>query len=233
MAKHCIAAASKTGFARALIGATVVSSALGLPALAAHADTAAPVTRHTNTEPVAHKTGAQSEDKITVTAKQVLALAKSQIGTSENAAGGGTKYQKWYANSPRAAETIARDGGSRADYLNAAWCSMFVSWVGDHSGARPQVGWDAYTVEHAKWFMANHRWGSDPTPGAVVFFSWGGGKGLDDIQHVGFVEKDNHNGTITTIEGNTAGTVAERVRPKSRVVGYGYPAYADSDESAT
>ncbi|WP_240777869.1 hypothetical protein [Nonomuraea basaltis] len=34
-------------------------------------------------------------------------------------------------------------------------------------------------------------------------------------------------GTISTIEGNTGnGKVEERVRPKSQVVGYGYPEYA-------
>ena len=39
--------------------------------------------------------------------------------------------------------------------------------------------------------------------------------------------KDNNNGTITTIEGNTGrGKVEERIRPKWQVVGYGYPEYA-------
>jgi hypothetical protein len=40
------------------------------------------------------------------------------------------------------------------------------------------------------------------------------------------VKKDNLDGTITTIEGNTGkGKVEERVRPKAQVVGYGYPQY--------
>lgn len=129
-------------------------------------------------------------------------------------------------NSQRAAETVKRDGGSRTAYLNAAWCAMFVSWVGEETGARSTVGWDAYTVAHAKWFKNNERWGSSAKPGAVVFFSWSGSKSLDSIQHVGFVLKDNGNGTISTVEGNTGnGKVEERVRPKSQVVGYGYPEY--------
>ncbi|MGP3960495.1 CHAP domain-containing protein [Nonomuraea sp. 3N208] len=227
MAKHPIFAANKINIARAALGATVLAAAF-----TAHVTGAASAA--TDKQPVASKAeqagikaAATDKTKINVTAAQVLALAKSQVGTSENAAGGGTKYQQWYANSQRAAETIARDGGSRAHYLNAAWCAMFVSWVGEQTGARPQVGWDAWTVAHAKWFKANNRFGTDVRPGAVVFFSWNGSKDISDIKHVGFVVKDNQDGTISTIEGNTGnGKVEERTRPKSQVVGYGYPEYA-------
>jgi CHAP domain len=212
--------------AKLALGATVAASVLGT-GIAVSADSEAP--KHTAAAPAAavHQEGKKAETKVNVTAQQVLGLARSQVGTSENAAGGGTKYQQWYAASQRGGETAARDGGSRASYLNAAWCSMFVSWVGEQTGARPQVGWDAYTVSHAKWFAANGRWGTEAKPGAVVFFSWKGGKSLSDIQHVGFVVKDNGDGTISTIEGNTGnGKVEERVRPTSQVVGYGYPHYA-------
>ncbi|MEV4801550.1 CHAP domain-containing protein [Nonomuraea sp. NPDC049421] len=231
MAKHRLTAVSKSTIARAVLGAGVLASAFGVPA-AAHADTstavaAATAAKHPASALAAHKAGERDETKITATADQVLAVARAQVGVSENASGGGTKFQQWYANSQRAAETVARDGGSRNAYLNAAWCSMFVSWVGEQTGARPQVGWDAWTVAHAKWFAANERFGHEAKPGAVVFFSWKGGKSLSDIQHVGFVVKDNHDGTISTVEGNTGnGKVEERVRPKSQVVGYGYPEYA-------
>jgi cell wall-associated NlpC family hydrolase len=220
MAKHRLSRAPKINTLRAALGATALAAALGiaLPALPAQA-----------AEP-----GQQSEvhtkadtNQVNVTAAQVLALAKEQVGTRENASGGGTKFQEWYAQSPRALETVARDGGNPSAYLNAPWCSMFVSWIGEQTGARPQVGWDAYTVTHAKWFERNDRWGTEARPGAVVFFAWSGSKSLDAIQHVGFVVKDNHDGTISTIEGNTGnGVVEERVRPKSQVVGYGYPQYA-------
>ncbi|MGW0806065.1 CHAP domain-containing protein [Nonomuraea sp. NPDC002799] len=207
------------------LGTVLAASALGAH-VAVNADTTA--THGTAAAQTAQKQGAgATEAKVNVTAPQVLALAKSQVGTSENASGGGTKFQKWYSDSARAAETVQRDGGNKQDYLNAAWCSMFVSWVGEQSGARSQVGWDAYTVAHAKWFAANDRWGTEAKPGAVVFFSWSGSKDLSSINHVGFVVKDNHDGTISTIEGNTGhGKVEERVRPTSQVVGYGYPHYA-------
>ncbi|GAA0966797.1 hypothetical protein GCM10009555_009570 [Acrocarpospora macrocephala] len=163
-----------------------------------------------------------------VSSEQVLRLAQSQVGVSENYYGGGTKFHQWYMNSPRAQQTVARDGGSVYAYRNAAWCDMFVSWVGDQLGIRPTMGWDAYTVSHADWFKQNKRWGTRPAPGAVVFFGWDGGKDLHNIDHVGFVIKDNGDGTIKTVEGNTGnGKVEIRTRPTAEVVGYGYPVYAD------
>ncbi|MEU4516528.1 CHAP domain-containing protein [Nonomuraea wenchangensis] len=232
MAQHGFSAARKMKIAYAVLGTAVAAAALGPQA--AYAETASAAGQHSTfssavKNPVdrAEQRSRTDESKIQVTADQVLSMARSQVGTSENSAGGGTPYQRWYADSKRAAETIARDGGTPAGYLNAPWCAMFVSWVGEKTGARPQIGWDAWTVAHAKWFKNNDRFGTTPKPGAVVFFSWSGSKDLDAINHVGFVEKDNQDGTISTIEGNTGnGKVEERVRPKSQVVGYGYPEYA-------
>ncbi|MEW9550674.1 CHAP domain-containing protein [Nonomuraea sp. NPDC050783] len=214
---------SKLPAARLALGATLAASAFGAQAaVTAQADTAAQ-----QSASAARHSAQDSGARVNVTAQQVLNLAREQVGTSEDGNGGGTKFQQWYASSPRAGETVLRDGGSRGAYLNAPWCSMFVSWVGEQSGARSQVGWDAYTVAHAKWFAANGRWGGEARPGAVVFFSWSGSKSLSAINHVGFVVKDNGDGTISTIEGNTGnGKVEQRVRPASQVVGYGYPNYA-------
>ncbi|MEV4217244.1 CHAP domain-containing protein [Nonomuraea sp. NPDC049725] len=215
----------KINVSKAVLGAALVATAFG-----AHVSADASTATTANTQPQAaqaQQAATNQNTRVNVSASQVLAVAKAQVGTSENAAGGGTKFQEWYANSQRAAETVQRDGGNRQDYLNAAWCSMFVSWVGEQTGARPQVGWDAYTVTHAKWFAANDRWGQEAKPGAVVFFSWSGSKDISSIDHVGFVVKDNGDGTISTIEGNTGnGKVEERVRPTSQVAGYGYPSYA-------
>ncbi|MEU6797247.1 CHAP domain-containing protein [Nonomuraea wenchangensis] len=238
MAKHGFTAARNMKIAYAVLGTAVAAAALGPQA--ANAATTSTAGQHTGTtlgntlgntannpaDRAAQRSRAE-ENKIQVTADQVLSMARSQVGISENSAGGGTPYQRWYADSKRAAETIARDGGTPAGYLNAPWCAMFVSWVGEKTGARPQIGWDAWTVAHAKWFKNNDRFGTVAKPGAVVFFAWSGSKDLDAINHVGFVEKDNQDGTISTIEGNTGnGKVEERVRPKWQVVGYGYPEYA-------
>ncbi len=158
-------------------------------------------------------------------AADALKLAISQVGVTENSAGGGTKFQQWFVSSPWAERGVARDGGSIGDYADANWCDMFVSWIGDQLGVKG-MGADAFTRTHAQWFKAQGRWGSVPTPGAVVFFSWSGSDSLDAIDHVGMVIKDNHDGTIQTVEGNTDDAVKIRTRDVSSVVGYGYPVYA-------
>ncbi|TMR99843.1 CHAP domain-containing protein [Nonomuraea basaltis] len=218
MAKNVLShALSPMNISRIAVGAAVAAGAFlaGSPAFAAD-DTG-------DRAPVA---AAVAQKPRQITAAAVLKVAESQVGVSENAAGGGTPFHQWYMSSPRAKETVARDGGSIGSYANAPWCAMFVSWVGEKVGARPTVGWDAYTVSYAKWFEENGRWGTTAKPGAVVYFSWSGSKDLTDINHMGFVVKDNQDGTISTIEGNTGnGRVEERIRPTSQVVGYGYPQY--------
>jgi hypothetical protein len=158
------------------------------------------------------------------TAADVLKLATAQVGVTENSLGGGTKFQKWFVSSPWAERGVQRDGGKVSDYANANWCDMFVSWVGAQLGVKG-MGADAFTRTHAEWFKDQGRWGQTPTPGAVVFYSWSGSKSIDSIDHVGIVLKDNHNGTIQTVEGNTDNAVKIRTRDVSSVVGYGYPEY--------
>ncbi|MCO6006878.1 CHAP domain-containing protein [Actinoallomurus purpureus] len=153
------------------------------------------------------------------TAADALKVALSQVGATENAAGG-TKFNRWFMSSPYARIGVERDGGSISDYANANWCDMFVSWVGVQAGVKG-IGGDAFTPTHAEWFRRQGRWGSVPRPGAVVFFSWNGG----GIDHVGLVVKDNHNGTVETVEGNTDNAVRIRTRSTDYVVGYGYPKY--------
>ncbi|KAB2343114.1 CHAP domain-containing protein [Actinomadura rudentiformis] len=126
----------------------------------------------------------------------------------------------------RAKETLARDGGDLEGYNDAAWCDMFVSWIGEQLSFGHSMGSDAWTVEHAKWFQSRNRWGSKPQPGAIVFFNWSGSKNIDDIEHVGMVIKDNGDGTIQTVEGNTSNAVKIENRSPGQIVGYGYPDYA-------
>lgn len=157
------------------------------------------------------------------TATDAIKLAISQVGTTENAAGG-TKFNQWFMSTPYAKQGAAQYGGSISDYANASWCDMFVSWVGDRLGVKG-MGDNAFTPAHARWFQQQGHWGEVPKPGAVVFFSWNGG-GIDGIDHVGLVIKDNHDGTIQTVEGNTDDAVKIRTRSTGQVVGYGYPEYA-------
>jgi CHAP domain-containing protein len=165
-----------------------------------------------------------------ITADDVIHLAEKQVGISEtNGEGGGTKFQDWYSSTERAKETVARDGGTIDGYEDAAWCAMFISWLGDQLDFNDEMGFDAWTIAHASWFDERGRWGHTPKPGAVVFFDWDGGKTIDGIDHVGLVVKDNGDGTIETIEGNSNNEVEHRTRSTDLVAGYGYPDYAKSD----
>ncbi|MFL6053329.1 MAG: CHAP domain-containing protein [Actinoallomurus sp.] len=157
------------------------------------------------------------------TANDALKVALSQVGTTEDA-GGGTKFNRWFMVSPFAKAGVARDGGAIGDYAKASWCDMFVTWVGAQADVKG-IGGDAFTPAHARWFQRQGRWGHVPKPGAVVFFSWNGGKSADNIDHVGMVIKDDHHGTIQTVEGNTDNAVKIRTRSTDSVVGYGYPEY--------
>ncbi|MDF2706482.1 MAG: hypothetical protein K0R62_2134, partial [Nonomuraea muscovyensis] len=213
---------------RFVIGLTVAAGAAfgAVPAMTIAQPAQAQVGMPADTAPQAQEQprAAAAAYQKPLSADALLRVAESQVGVKENAAGGGTPFHSWYMSSQRAAETVARDGGNVRAYANAPWCAMFVSWVGEKAGARPSVGWDAYTVTYAKWFKANKRWGTTPKPGAVVFFDWDGSRNLSAIDHVGLVKKDNGDGTISTVEGNTGnGKVERRVRPVSQVAGYGYP----------
>jgi len=83
------------------------------------------------------------------------------------------------------------------------WCGSFVMWCAHEIGFKdmPNV---VYTPAGVSAFQAKKAWTSHevakPMPGDIVFFSFDG-KGTE---HVGIVVKDNGNGTITTIEGNTS-----------------------------
>ncbi|MFF4778137.1 CHAP domain-containing protein [Microtetraspora fusca] len=216
--------APKTYLRAALVTGILAVSSAAVPATmaAAHAETLPASAQAASVSPLMKQAASLPK----VSPQKLLTIAQSQVGVSENANGGGTKFHEWYMKSERAKETVARDGGSVNAYANAPWCDMFVSWVGEQAGLRPVLGWDAYTVQHAKWFQDNHRWGNTPQPGAVVFFDWHGGKDISGIDHVGFVIKDNGDGTIKTVEGNTGnGKVEIRTRPMTQVTGFGYPVY--------
>ncbi|WP_433325620.1 CHAP domain-containing protein [Spirillospora sp. CA-294931] len=159
------------------------------------------------------------------TAADTVGLATKQVGITE-AADGSTKFQQWYMTTERAKETVQRDGGSISGYKGAAWCSMFLSWVGESLGISDQIGSDAWTIGHARWFQQQKRWGTKPYPGAIVFFDWAGGKTNPGIDHVGMVVKDRGDGTVDTVEGNTDNAVKLRNRPLDKIVGFGYPKYA-------
>ncbi len=146
--------------------------------------------------------------------KQLLDIAKKELGYTEHG-NGYTKFGEWYRKNV--------DGDHDAYFSTAPWCDMFLAWAADKADVTDQAGQFASTVEHAKWFKKHDAWGHDPEPGAIVFYDWNGSGDMDQIDHVGIVEKvDGH--TLHTIEGNAEGyKLMRKTRDTGTVVGYGYP----------
>jgi hypothetical protein len=156
------------------------------------------------------------------TAARVLDVARSQLGIRE-AADGSNPYGKAY-------------GMDRV-----AWCNQFTWWCMTQAGGGPLTPKSAYTPTTYNWYRTQGRADRSPRPGSLVFFDFP--DSLKRIQHVGFVEAVNPDGTITTIEGNTVsgaggsqdrgGGVWRRRRSTTTVVGYGHPAYAGAAAPTT
>lgn len=143
--------------------------------------------------------------------QKLLQVAKGQLGYTEHS-NGYTKYGDWYG------KHVDKD----ASFKTAPWCDMFLAWAADKAGVQDWTGEFASTPDHATWFQKHHAWGHHPEPGAIVFFSWNGGKSIGDIEHVGLVESV-HGHTLHTIEANHFDHLARATRDVSQVVGYGYP----------
>ena len=136
---------------------------------------------------------------------------------------------------------------TKANFL--PWCGSFVMWCANEVGLKiPNC---VSTVAGATAFMKKNQWEKAeeaiPLPGDIVFFDFPN-DGVDRISHVGIVVKDNGDGTVTCIEGNTApdkkgdqrngGQVCLKVRAYKKkngsklrrsqavtVVGFGKPAF--------
>jgi len=160
-----------------------------------------------------------------------IAIAKSELGVIEGPKDNETKYGEF----------------TKANFL--PWCGSFVMWCADKVGLKiPNC---VSTVAGATAFMKKSQWEKAeeavPLPGDIAFFDFPN-DGVDRISHVGIVVKDNGDGTVTCIEGNTApdkkgdqrngGQVCEKVRAfkkkngskfrKSQavtVVGFGKPVF--------
>ena len=156
-------------------------------------------------------------------------IAGAEVGYIEGPADNQTKFQK--ANQP--------------------WCGAFVNWCAKQVALKiPDC---TYTPNGARDFIKQGQWieGESATPqvGDIAFFDFPA-DGIDRISHVGIVEAVHANGTVTTIEGNTApdtkgdqrngGMVARKIRAykkKNRgklkpslpvfIVGFGRPTFKE------
>jgi len=166
----------------------------------------------------------------------IIEVAKKEIGTIEGPKDNETKYGKW----------------SGANFQ--PWCQSFVSWCAFTSGLdAKKYPKTASTVAASDWFKKNNRWSDarndDPTPGDWIFFDFPD-DGVNRISHVGLCIKNNGDGTIQVIEGNTSGTAkgdqrnggmcVEKTRAYVKnnkkklinaVVGWGRPVYAGEENA--
>ncbi len=165
----------------------------------------------------------------TVTATQVLDLAKKQIGIKATDTKR-CKYNKWYYG--------ADVSGSAYD-----WCVVFIQWLFAQLGVSDMLYGMTANVgaialqfkEKGKLVTKNYK------PGDLVIFSWSGEpstwiSGMKSLDHIGIIEKVNADGTYTTIEGNTGsssnGEVMRRTRYLSQISCACRPAYKTEEKVA-
>jgi hypothetical protein len=132
------------------------------------------------------------------------------------------------------------------------WCQSFVSWCAFTAGVKAFPK-SASTIAASDQFKKEGRWADarndDPTPGDWIYFDFPE-DGVNRISHVGLCIKNNGDGTIQVIEGNTSGTAkgdqrnggmcVEKTRAYVKnkkgilnaVVGWGRPVYAGEENLA-
>lgn len=161
----------------------------------------------------------------------LLEVIGKEIGTVEGPKDNETKYGAF----------------TKANFL--PWCGSFIMWTANASGIK--VPNTVYTPAGVAAFKKNGKWvpvkGNKPKPGWVVYFDFPGGR---DIDHVGWVIKDNGDGTALCAEGNTSpdgkkgsqsngGEACFKLRaygPNKKglpvhIAGYGQVDYPDSDSA--
>ncbi len=118
---------------------------------------------------------------------EFVAVAQKEVGTIEGPKDNETKYGAF----------------TKANFL--PWCGSFVMWCANQVGLKiPNC---VSTQAGAKAFKDKGLWQdaetATPQAGDIAFFDFPNDN-LDRISHVGIVVKDNGDGTVTTIEGNTS-----------------------------
>jgi hypothetical protein len=119
--------------------------------------------------------------------KKFIETARAEVGTIEGPKDNETKYGAF----------------TKANFQ--PWCGSFVNWCANQVGLKiPNC---VYTPAGAAAFIKKDQWEkaeeATPLPGDIVFFDFPN-DGLSRISHVGIVVKDNGDGTVTCIEGNTS-----------------------------
>jgi hypothetical protein len=168
------------------------------------------------------------------TVARIIEVAKAEVGTIEGPKDNETKYGAWM----------------KVNFQ--PWCQSFVSWCAMTAGVT-KFPKSASTIAASDQFKKENRWADarndDPSAGDWIFFDFPD-DGVNRISHVGLCIKNNGNGTIQVIEGNTSGTAkgdqrnggmcVEKTRAYVKdnklklinaVVGWGRPVYAGEENT--
>ena len=159
-----------------------------------------------------------------MTAERIVSAARVEIGVKESPASSNrVKYNTAY---------YGREV-SGADY---PWCCAFVWWVFHSVGADDLFFGGkktAYCPAVETYYRKKGQWSFEPEAGDLALFDFSG-KGV--ASHIGIVASVNADGSITTVEGNTAltnddngGAVMLRFRSRSAVRGFARPEYDERD----
>jgi hypothetical protein len=160
------------------------------------------------------------------TPEKLIEVAEGELGTIEGPKDNETKYGKFM----------------KANFQ--PWCGSFVNWCANEAGVK--IPNTVYTPGGAAAFKKAGAWIdgdiADPEPGDIVYFDFPS-DGVDRISHVGIVIKDNEDGTVWCIEGNTSsdakgsqrngGEVCKKLRAYKKnkknvmisIVGFGRPKF--------
>ena len=121
------------------------------------------------------------------TAERLIEVARQELGTVEGPKDNETKYGAFM----------------KANFQ--PWCGSFVNWCANEAGVK--VPNTVYTPGGAAAFKKAKSWTdaniADPEPGDIAYFDFPS-DGVDRISHVAIVVKDNEDGTVWCIEGNTS-----------------------------
>jgi uncharacterized protein (TIGR02594 family) len=121
------------------------------------------------------------------TPARFIEVARAEVGTIEGPKDNETKYGKW----------------AKANFQ--PWCGSFVNWCANEAGVK--VPNTVYTPGGAEAFKRAGAWTdaatANPAPGDIAYFDFPA-DGVNRISHVGIVIKNNGDGTVVCIEGNTS-----------------------------
>lgn len=167
------------------------------------------------------------------TVAAIIEIAQKEVGTIEGPKDNETKYGAF----------------TKANFL--PWCGSFVMWCADQAGVK--IPATVSTVAGAAAFKKMGTWtdakDAKPLPGDIAYFDFPGDN-VDRISHVGLVIENNGDGTVTCIEGNTAGNpkgdqrnggevavktrgyIANKKKVMVSIVGFGRPNYVGNEVTA-